>query len=352
MICIPIDTRPTIIKISPIVRELENKNIDFFIAHTGQHYSYKLDKIFFEELKIPEPKYNLKIGSCSQAEQVGKALIGLEKIFVKEKPKIVLIHGDANMVPSASLVAYKLGIKSVHKEAGLRSYNRKMPEEVNRIIGDHICDFLFAPTEYAKNILLKEGISKNRIFVTGNTIVDAINYNIKIAEKRNINLEDDFILLTIHRAENVDDKNVFKNILKGIELVGRNYGKIIWPMHPRSKKMIEKFRLKIPENVEIKKPVGYFKFLKYLNHSKLVLTDSGGVQEEACTLKVPCVTIRTETERPESVIVGANIVSGVNNPKRILETAKIMIDKKRKWKNPFGDGKAARRIVKLMLKVI
>jgi UDP-N-acetylglucosamine 2-epimerase (non-hydrolysing) len=348
MICIPVDTRPTIIKISPIARELKNRNIDFFIAHTGQHYSYELDRIFFEELKIPKPKYNLKIGSCSQVEQVGKALIGLEKIFVKERPDIVLIHGDANMVPSASLAAYKLGIKSVHKEAGLRSYNRKMPEEINRIIADHVCDFLFTPTKYSRNILLKEGIDKNRIYVTGNTIVDAVNYNIKLAEKINLDLPEDFILLTMHRAENVDNENTLRNVLKGIELVSEKYGKIIWPIHPRSEKMIKIFGLKIPDNVETIKPIGYFEFLKYLKHSNIVLTDSGGVQEEACTLKVPCVTIRTETERLESVFVGANIVGGVDNPKKILESTEIMINKKRNWKNPFGDGKAAKRIVKLM----
>lgn len=348
MICIPVDTRPTIIKISPIARELKNRNIDFFIAHTGQHYSYELDRIFFEELKIPKPKYNLKIGSCSQAEQVGKALIGLEKIFIEEPPDVVIIHGDANMVPSASLAAYKLGIKSVHKEAGLRSYNRKMPEEINRIIADHVCDFLFTPTKHSKDILLKEGIDKNRIYVTGNTIVDAVNYNIKLAEKINLDLPEDFILLTMHRAENVDNENTLRNVLKGIELVSKKYGKIIWPIHPRSEKMIMRFGLKIPDNVETMKPIGYFEFLKYLNHCNLVITDSGGIQEEACTLKVPCVTIRTETERPESVFVGANIVGGVDNPKKILESTEIMINKKRNWKNPFGDGKAAKRMVKLM----
>lgn len=348
MICIPIDTRPTIIKISPIIRELTKRKIDFFIAHTGQHYSFNMDEIFLNQLGLPEPKYNLKIGSGTNSQQVAKGLVGLEEVFIKESPNLILIHGDANMVPSASLAAVKLHIKSIHKEAGLRSYNRKMPEEINRIIADHICDFLFTPTENSKNILLKEGFEKNKLFVTGNTIVDAVNYNIKIAEDMDVDLPEDFILLTMHRAENVDDKIVLKNILNGIELIGKKYGKIIWPIHPRSKKMIETFGIKIPECITTIDPIGYFEFLKYMKYSKLILTDSGGVVEEACTLKVPCVTIRTETERPESVDVGANIVAGINNPKKILNSAEIMINKKRNWDNPFGDGEAARKIVNLM----
>jgi UDP-N-acetylglucosamine 2-epimerase (non-hydrolysing) len=352
MICIPIDTRPTIIKISPIVRELTKRKIDFFIVHTGQHYSFNMDEIFFKQLGMPEPKYNLKIGSGTNSQQVAKGLIGLEKVFTTELPELVLIHGDANMVPAASIAAVKLHIKAVHKEAGLRSYNRKMPEETNRIIADHICDFLFTPTENSKSILLKEGIEKDKLFVTGNTIVDAVNYNIRIAEEMKIDLPEDFILLTMHRAENVDDKLTLKNILDGIGLIGKKYGQIVWPIHPRSKKMIETFGIVIPDCITTIDPIGYFEFLKYMKYSKLILTDSGGVVEEACTLRVPCATIRTETERPESLDVGSNIVAGVSNPEKILNSAEAMINKKRDWENPFGDGEAAKKIVNLMEKMI
>ena len=378
MICIPVDIRPTIIKVSPIIRELKRRRKDFFICHTGQLLSlrpkdriakiisplakfssmhYQTDKIFFKQLKVPKPKYNLEIGSGTQAKQVGEALIGLEKVFSKEKPETVLIHGDANMVPAATLAAVKLGITAVHKEAGLRSYNRKMPEEFNRIIADHTCDWLFTPTEHSKKILLKEGIEKERIFVTGNTIVDAVNYNIKISENIPLDIPEEFILFTLHRAENVDDNKVLKIVMSSIKLIIKEFElPVIWPIHPRTKLRLIRSGLyisvKFNRKLKMIDPIGYFEFLKYLNHSKLVLTDSGGVQEEACTLHIPCVTLRTETERPESVMVGANIVAGVTNSRNILKSAKKMIEKKRKWKNPFGDGKAAARIVKLISKLV
>lgn len=378
MICIPIDMRPTTIKVSPIIRELKRRNKDFFLCHTGQLIStknvelltkiitpfakllpirYKTDTIFFEQLELPDPLYNLNVGSGTQAEQVSKALFGLEKIFLKEKPDVVLIHGDGNMVPSASIASTKIGIKSIHKEAGLRSHNRKMPEEFNRIIADHICDWLFTPTEFSKKILLREGIEKERIFVTGNTIVDAVNYNIKIAEKIDIDLPEEFILMTLHRAENVDEPKILKTILSSIKLITKKIElPIIWPIHPRTKLRLIKSRMymstKHVKNLEMIDPIGYFEFLKYLNHSKLVLTDSGGLQEEACTLHVPCVTLRTETERPESVMVGANIIAGVTNSRRIFNSVNKMMEKERKWKNPFGDGKASMRIVNLISKLI
>ena len=374
MISIPVDTRPTIIKVSPVIRELQKRNKDFFICNTRQLLSlkpkdkalklispiakriistYMFDGVFFEQLNLPEPKYKLDIGSGTQAEQVAKAMIKLEKVFHKEKPDLVLIHGDANMVPSASIAAVKMGIKSIHKEAGLRSYNRKMPEEINRVIADHVCDYLFAPTKYSKNNLLKEGIPEDKIFVTGNTIVDAVNYNIKIAEKMDIQVPEDFVLLTLHRAENVDDISILKNLLNGIEMVSNHIEKtIIWPMHPRVRARLMRNKLMKNvnniKNIEIIQPLGYFEFLKHLNSSNFVMTDSGGVQEEACTLQVPCVTLRTETERPESVHVGANIITGVDSPQKILDSVKTMINIKRKWENPFGDGRAGEKVVDLM----
>lgn len=377
MISIPVDTRPTIIKISPIVRELEKRNKDFFICNTKQLLSlkpkdrlikaispiakyfistYNFDEVFFEQLKLPKPKYNLDIGSATQAEQVGKAMIKLEKVFHKEKPDKVLIYGDANMVPSASLASVKLGITAIHKEAGLRSYNRKMPEEINRVVADHVCDYLFTPTEFTKNNLLKEGIDEEKIFVTGNTIVDAVNYNIKIAEKTDIQVPDNFSLLTLHRAENVDEINILKTLLEGIEKVARHTEiPMVWPMHPRVRMRLMKNNLMKRVNdipyIKIIEPMGYFEFLKHLNSSNFVMTDSGGIQEEACTLKIPCITLRTETERPESVHVGANMVTGVDDPDRILEAVKFMINSKRNWNNPFGDGKSAEKTVDFLEKL-
>ena len=211
-ISIVLGTRPEIIKMSPILRECENQTLGYFILHTGQHYSYNLDKIFFEDLELPLPKYNLDVGSGSHAEETGKMLIGIEKVLKEEKPDIVLVEGDTNTVLAGALAASKSHIKIGHVEAGLRSYDRTMPEEINRVIADHVSDYLFAPTEKARGNLLTEGIDKSKIFVTGNTIVDAVYQNLEIArgkvdilKKLNLNSEE-YFLVTAHRQENVDVK--------------------------------------------------------------------------------------------------------------------------------------------------
>ena len=235
-------TRPEIIKMSPVIRELEKKKLDFFILHTGQHYSYNMDRIFFEQLKLPEAKFNMDVGSGSHGEQTGKMLAGIEKVLMKEKPDIVLVQGDTNTVLAGVLAAAKLHIKVGHIEAGLRSYDRKMPEEINRVLADHSCDYLFSPTERSKNFLLHEGIPENKIFVTGNTVVDAVFQNVKIAMKSHILKELDiqeknYFLITVHRQENVDNKKRFIGILKGLEALNNEFNiPVIYPIHPRSKK--------------------------------------------------------------------------------------------------------------------
>jgi len=355
-ICIILGTRPEIIKMSPIIRECERQKLDYFIIHTNQHYSEKLDRIFFEELELPKPKYNLDIGSGTHAEQTGKALIEIEKVLIKGKPDIVLVEGDTNTVLAGALAATKLHIKVGHVEAGLRSYDREMPEEINRVLTDHCSDFLFAPTKKAKEILIKEGISKKKIFVTGNTIVDAVYQNIKLAKKKSkilkkLNLkEEKYFLLTCHRQENVDKKERLRGILDGLNLLYKKFTlSIIYPIHPRTKKRIKEFRLKIPEGTKLIEPVGYLDFLQLEANAKLVLTDSGGIQEEACILKVPCVTLRDNTERPETLEARSNILAGTN-PEKILKEVETMLSKKRNWGNPFGGGGSGRKIVKIILK--
>ena len=353
-IAVILGTRPEIIKMSPVLRALENQTLDYFILHTGQHYSYNLDKIFFEELELPAPKYNLDVGSGTHAEETGKMLIGIEKLIKEEKPDIVLVEGDTNTVLAGALAVSKLHIKVGHIEAGLRSYDRNMPEEINRILTDHCSDYLFAPTEKAKENLLKEGIEENKIFVTGNTIVDAVYQNLEIAKRKvdilnKLNLSpEEYFLVTAHRQENADVKDKLKGVLKGLELVYREfYLPIIYPIHPRTMKRIEEFELGIPEGVELIGPLGFLEFFQLEANAKLVLTDSGGVQEETCILKVPCVTLRDNTERPETLEVGSNVLIGVNQDK-ILESVKLMLNKERNWNNPFGDGKAGGRIVEIM----
>lgn len=353
-ICIIVGTRPEIIKMSPIIRHCKLKKLNYFVIHTGQHYSMNMDKIFFEELELPNPKYNMDVGSGTHGKQTGLILEKTEQILLKEKPDIVLVEGDTNSVLAGALAASKLHIKVGHVEAGLRSYDRQMPEESNRILTDHLSDFLFAPTQLAKKTALKEGIGKKKIFVTGNTIVDAVYQNLELAKKKSNVLsrlglkEKSYILITAHRQENVDDKIKLKNIFKAFKIIGKEMKiELVYPIHPRTKKMIEKFHLAVPKCVKMIEPVGFMDFLMLEANAKEILTDSGGIQEESCILKVPCVTLRDNTERPESLEVGSNILVGVK-PENIVNGAKIMLERKRDWENPFGDGKSAERIVKIL----
>jgi UDP-N-acetylglucosamine 2-epimerase (non-hydrolysing) len=356
-ISVIVGTRPEIIKMAPIIRECQRSKLNYFILHTGQQYSYNMDKIFFEQLELPEPIYNLDIRSGSHAEQSAKIILRMENILIKEQPNIVLVEGDTNTVLAAALTASKLHIKIGHVEAGLRSYDRSMPEEINRILTDHCSDYLFAPTKKSRQILLKEGIPQKNIFVTGNTIVDAVFQNIKLANKKVNILHDldlkkqEYFLITTHRQENVDDQKRFSGIVDGLKQVHKKYNiPIIYPIHPRSRKKLYDFKLNI-DGITLINPLDFLSFLQLENNAKVVLTDSGGVQEETCILGTPCVTLRDNTERPETLDVGSNILSGTN-PKKILKCISIMYDRHNKWKNPFGSGKAGKQIIGILKEVI
>lgn len=355
-IAIILGTRPEIIKMAPVIRECQKRNISFFILHTNQHYSKNLDAIFFQELKLPQPKYNLRVGSGTHAQETGKMLIGIERVLMREKPELVLVEGDTNTVLAGALAASKLSIKIGHIEAGLRSYDRKMPEEINRILTDHLSNLLFAPTKEAKDNLIREGITPKKIFVTGNTIVDAVYQNKKIAiEKSNIleklNLAAKrYFLMTLHRQENVDNKTRLKNIFQGIKKVYQKYKiPVVYPIHPRTKKRISEFKLTIPKGVILTQPLGYLDFLMLEINAKIILTDSGGIQEEGCILQVPTITLRDNTERPETLQVGSNILAGADPPK-IIESVKKMLKQPRQWKNPFGEGEASKKIMEIIIK--
>ena len=349
-------TRPEIIKMSPIIRECERLGVDYFVLHTGQHYSYNMDRVFFEDLELSEAQYNLDVGSGSNGWQTGKMLVGIEKVLGKEEPDVVLVQGDTNSVLAGALAAAKLGIKVGHVEAGLRSYDRRMPEEINRTLTDHCSDYLFAPTERSMKILLGEGISEEKIFVTGNTIVDAVFENLEIANrKRNVidHLDltpKDYFLVTAHRQENVDNKSRFAWILRGLKKIAEEFKlPIIFPIHPRSRKRMKEFGLQSDE-VALIDPVDFLSFLQLEHNSRLVLTDSGGVQEETCILGVPCVTLRDNTERPETIEVGSNVLAGTDL-KGILECVKMMANGETGWKNPFGDGNAGTKIVEELRRI-
>jgi len=360
-VCLIIGTRPGIIMFSPIIRAFKENNLDFFVIHAGQHYSYNMDKKFFEDLNLPEPEYKLEnVKNCKfHGEQTAKMLEGIEKILLKEKPKIVLVGGDANCNLAGALAARKLHIKVGHVEAGERSYDWRMPEEHNRRMIDHISEYLFCTNEKSKQNLLKENVL-GKIFITGNPIVDAAYQNREIAkEKSNILKqwdlkEKDYFILTTHREENVDSKENLENIILGMKNVCEKFNKpVIFLAHPRTKKRIEQFNLtnlinSIP-NFIVKDAVGYLDFINLLSNAKLVFTDSGGVQQEACIFKVPCVTLRENTEWIETIELRVNILAGTN-PDKIINCTEKMLSFKGKWREPFGDGKAAERIVEIVSK--
>ena len=348
--CIILGTRPEIIKMSPIIRECEKQGLDYFIIHTGQHYSYDMDRIFFEELKLPLPRYHLDVGSGSHGHQTGKMLAGIEDILAKEKPGIVYVQGDTNTVLAGALAASKLQVKIGHVEAGLRSFDRSMPEEINRIVADHISDLLFAPTGTCERAAVERGHSgkqnlRHRQHDRRRGLRELEDRpDSDILEKLGV-APGRYMLSTIHRQENTDDKHRLAEIFRGLGMVSNELGMpVILPLHPRTRKMLATFGIDIPAGIRLIDPLGFMDFLKTESNARLVLTDSGGVQEECCILGVPCVTIRENTERPETVLVGANVIAGFDS-EGIVNASRTMLDRASKWSNPFGDGFAGNKII-------
>jgi UDP-N-acetylglucosamine 2-epimerase (non-hydrolysing) len=366
-ICVVLGTRPCIIKLSPIIRYLHQSKMDYFVIHSGQHYSYELDKIFFEELNLPQPKYYLNIKSLSPYQQgthTGQILIEMEKIILEELPDIIMVHGDTNTALAGALLGSKItttkdytgyDIKVAHVEAGLRSYDRSMPEEINRVICDHISNYLFAPTEESKKNLLKEGILSDNIYVVGNTIVDAVLQNLELSKSKKNIIHDlnlvpkKYILVTAHRQENVDSKIKFVNIISALGKIKERFGlDVIYPIHPRAKNRLEKFNLKIPNTIRTIEAQGFLEFIQLEANAKLLITDSGGIQEEGNILKVPCITLRENTERPETLESGGNVLSGTDS-QRILNSIEKMLNKQIKWITPFGNGDTSKKIIDLLM---
>jgi UDP-N-acetylglucosamine 2-epimerase (non-hydrolysing) len=336
-----------------VIKELERTNTPFIVIHTGQHYSEDLDKIFFEQLELEPPHYNLAVGSASHGVQTGKMLEGIEKILIEEKVTSVIVQGDTNSVLAGALAGAKLSIPVGHVEAGLRSYDRTMPEEINRVITDHISTYLFCPTVQAQDILIREGIDPTRISITGNTVVDSLVEHSKLTDRIDPELtelfEKRFALVTIHRPSNTDSEENLAGILTGLDAVAQQHElKILFPAHPRTSAAIRKAKLVVPDTITIMEPLGYIEFLAAMKSAQLIITDSGGVQEEACILKVPCITVRDNTERPETIQVGANVLSEPT-VKGILRACESMLSRPREWDNPFGDGKSSERIVLAVL---
>lgn len=346
-----VGARPQFIKAAPVSRELR-KHFNEILIHTGQHYDDNMSKIFFEELGIPLPDYNLKIGSGNHGKMTGEMLAKLEEIYINEKPDCVLVYGDTNSTLAGALAASKLLIPVIHVEAGLRSFNKEMPEEQNRILTDNISKLLLVPTLDAENNLKNEGIEEG-VYNIGDVMYDAV---LMFKEKANLKQDlldelqiekNKYILTTIHRAENTNNIDRLKNI---IEALNESEETIVLPLHPRTKKFIGDYGLKFNENIKVIDPIGYLEMLMLESNSRKIVTDSGGVQKEAYFMRKPCITMRDETEWVETVQVGWNIIVGTNKDS-ILNAIKDFNPKK---EQPyiFGDGKASMKIVELIKELI
>ena len=342
-----IGARPQFIKAGAVSREISNyDNIKEIIVHTGQHYDSNMSDIFFEEMNIPKPDYYLGIGGKTHGAMTGQMIEKIEEVAFKEKPDVIMVYGDTNSTLAGAIVGSKLHIPIAHIEAGLRSFNMKMPEEVNRILTDRVSKWLFCPTDTAVENLKKEGFENFdcKIIKSGDVMQDAALFYRQYAKKpENIEIEGNFILSTIHRAENTDNEKRLKNIFEALETIAKEK-QVILPLHPRTKKIIQKLDLKL-KNITIIEPVGYLEMVWLIDNSDMVITDSGGLQKEAFFFKKPCITLRDETEWIELIENKFNVLAGADKEK-ILDLYKNF-----EFNNDFeidlyGGGKASKRIIR------
>ncbi len=344
-----IGARPQFIKAAAVSNKLREKHEEILV-HTGQHYDENMSKIFFDELNIPYPNYNLSVGSGGHGKQTGEMMTKLEEIYVKENPDMILVYGDTNSTLAGALVASKMLIPVVHVEAGLRSFNKAMPEEQNRILTDHISSKLFAPTETAIRNLKNEGIVEN-VYNVGDVMFDAVLHFGEIAKKNSkiierLNLKDkEFILTTIHRAENTNNISRLKNI---IEALNASEKTIVLPLHPRTKKYVSDYNLEFGDNIIVIDPIGYLDMLALESNCVKIVTDSGGVQKEAFFMKKPCITMRDETEWVETVENDWNRIVGTDKEK-ILDAIVNFIPSQPQM-DIFGDGKSSEKICSIIEK--
>ena len=354
-----VGTRPNFIKIAPLIMEMKkHQKIKNILVHTGQHYDKEMSKLFFDDLEIPKPDINLGVGSASDVAQTASIMPELERIIMKENPDLAIVVGDVNSTLAAALTAKKCNVNVAHVESGLRSFDRTMPEELNRILTDHISDFLFTTEESANKNLANEGIGKGKVFFVGNVMIDSLLSHkekakkSKILQKLNIT-RNEYAVLTLHRPSNVDNKRSLEHVLDILNNIQQKI-KIVFPIHPRTLKNINKFRLgqrlKNQKNLIATEPLGYLDFLSLMSSSRFVLTDSGGIQEETSVLEIPCITMRNRTERPVTVEQGTNMLVSTDKSK-IIKAANKLIEKSaiKSRIPPLWDGKAAQRIVAILL---
>ncbi len=356
-----VGARPNFMKIGPIQREMSRRSGEFapLLVHTGQHYDEKMSKLFFEDLQLPKPDVYLGVGSGSHAEQTAKIMIDFEKVCQEHRPDMVLVVGDVNSTVACSLVAAKLWIPVVHVEAGLRSFDRKMPEEINRLVTDTLSDFLFVTEKSGLTNLRREGVDNGKVHFVGNVMIDSLIFFLEKARESTIlqQLElppQGYALVTLHRPSNVDDSENFLKILTAFEQIQQEIP-IIFPIHPRTRKNIAQFgledRVNALKNLKLLPPIGYLDFMNLTQNCRFVMTDSGGIQEETTYLGIPCMTLRENTERPVTIEVGTNELVGPD-PEKIVAYARKMLDGQ--WKKgavpELWDGRAAERIVEVLAK--
>jgi UDP-N-acetylglucosamine 2-epimerase (non-hydrolysing) len=344
-------TRPEVIKMAPVVKALDGLRHEHILVHSGQHYDLLMDRIFFEDMKLRDP--DAQFGLKDQPPHMQVAATMRQVAGTAKEADLVVVHGDTNTTVAGALLANKLGRRLAHIEAGIRSFDKSMPEEVNRIIADQLSDLLFAPTETSRVNLQRENVTRG-VHVVGNSVIDALVQNLPLAERRSSILKrldlakDGYVLLTFHRAENVDRAEKLAQALDAFEAVSKKTGlPILFPIHPRTTKMLrtlglEKRAAAIPSLRRID-PTGYLDMLVLEKNAALVMTDSGGLQEESCFLHIPCVTLRENTERPETLKIGANVLAGTD-PSRVVAAAETQLARQREWPNPYGEGTTGVRI--------
>ena len=355
-----VGARPNFMKIAPILEAMKNyPQLQPILVHTGQHYDYEMSGVFFEDLDIPEPDIYLGMGSGSHAVQTAKIMIEFEKVVLEHKPNLVLVVGDVNSTLACALVAAKLHIPVAHVEAGIRSFDKSMPEEINRILTDAVSDYLFVPSEHGCANLRREGLPEEKIFLVGDVMIDTLLEN-KDKAAATLILDElglqkgKYALMTMHRPHNVDIKENLIKILQAIQEI-QNRIQIVFPMHPRTRRRIEEFQLgeKLSDmkNLVVIEPIGYLRFFNLIMNARFVLTDSGGMQQETTVLGIPCLTLRENTERPETIDEGTNTLVGNNTQRIIEESFKILNGQGKTGTYPeLWDGRAAERIVRLINK--